>query len=115
MGWVLKPLQRIAHDVSSVESGEATELGGPYPAELQPLTRNVNRLLQTESANRKRYRTSLDALAHSLKTPLAVLRAALLGGGKSANTETIESALDDMQDLVARQLEQAASSARRRS
>ena len=113
MGWVLAPLQRIALDVGSVESGEATRLGGPYPSELQPLTRNVNRLLETEYANQKRYRTSLDALAHSLKTPLAVLRAALVGGNRTANSETVDSALDDMQDLVARQLERAASSARR--
>lgn len=113
MGWVLAPLQRIAVDVGNVESGETDELAGPYPVELQPLTRSVNRLLQSESANRKRYRTSLDALAHNLKTPLAVLRAALHGGNRAADSETIESALDDMQDLVARQLGRAASSARR--
>lgn len=112
MGWVLAPLQRIAQDVSSVESGEADKLGGPYPIELQPLTRNVNRLLETEYANQKRYRTSLDTLAHGLKTPLAVLRAALSGGIQSTDSEMVESALDDMQDLVARQLEQVASSAR---
>ncbi|UCL90019.1 GHKL domain-containing protein [Pseudomonas sp. HS-18] len=38
------------------------------------LTDSVNRLLESERAQRERYRNSLGDLAHSLKTPLAVLQ-----------------------------------------
>ncbi|EGH34739.1 hypothetical protein PSYJA_39555, partial [Pseudomonas syringae pv. japonica str. M301072] len=40
--------------------------------ELLRLTDSLNRLLRSEREQRIRYRDSLDDLAHSLKTPLAV-------------------------------------------
>ncbi|RMT52312.1 ATP-binding region, ATPase-like:Histidine kinase, HAMP region:Histidine kinase A [Pseudomonas syringae pv. solidagae] len=42
--------------------------------ELLRLTDSLNRLLRSEREQRIRYRDSLDDLAHSLKTPLAVLQ-----------------------------------------
>ncbi|EPN57341.1 sensor protein PhoQ, partial [Pseudomonas syringae pv. actinidiae ICMP 18807] len=44
------------------------------PSELLRLTDSLNRLLRSEREQRIRYRDSLDDLAHSLKTPLAVLQ-----------------------------------------
>jgi two-component system sensor histidine kinase PhoQ len=76
-GLGLRPLRHIAGDVERVESGRAGHLEGRYPRELDPLVRNVNRLLITEKANQKRYRNALDSLAHSLKTPLAAIQAGL--------------------------------------
>ena len=73
----LRPLRRIAGDVAAIETGEQESLAGPYPRELEPLTRNLDRLLKTEKANQARYRGALDSLAHSLKTPLAVIHAGL--------------------------------------
>ncbi len=72
-----RPLSRVAGDVARVESGEAERLEGDYPKELEPLVRNVNRLLETEKSNQTRIRNALDSLAHSLKTPLAVIQAGL--------------------------------------
>jgi len=112
IGWAMRPLQRIARDVGDIESGRSRRLQGLYPKELQPLTRNVNRLLRSEDANQKRYRTALDALAHSLKTPLAVIRTAIYQQ-ELANKGNLRSALDEMQNLVGQQLERAATSARR--
>ncbi|MEM1411472.1 MAG: hypothetical protein AAGH19_03860, partial [Pseudomonadota bacterium] len=106
----LRPLRRVASDVAAVEAGEAERLSGPYPAELQPLTRNVDRLLATEQANQARYRNALDSLAHSLKTPLAVLKAAQGGVG---DPEAERRALEDMEHLIATRLERAAAGTRR--
>ena len=109
---VFRPLRRVAHDVARIESGEAERLKDHYPRELEPLARNVNRLLETEKSNQERIRNALDSLAHSLKTPLAVLQAGLpLHGGKSE--ASMQNALDEMQRLVATRLERAGSSARR--
>ena len=109
---VFRPLRRVAQDVADIESGQADRLRGRYPRELEPLARNVNRLLETEQSNQSRIRNALDSLAHSLKTPLAVIQAALpLHGGKAEGS--MQNAVDEMQHLVATRLERAGSSARR--
>jgi len=109
---MLRPLRRVAQDVADIEQGRAETLDGPYPRELEPLTRNLDRLLKTEKSNQARYRNALDSLAHSLKTPLAVIRASLQGG-KGADREAVEQAVNDMQRLITSRLERAAASTRR--
>jgi two-component system sensor histidine kinase PhoQ len=108
----LRPLRLVANDVARIESGAADRLDGPYPRELEPLTDTLDRLLQTEKANQARYRSALDSLAHSLKTPLAVLRAGL-HESSPADRDTLRGAVDDMRRLVATRLERAAASTRR--
>jgi two-component system sensor histidine kinase PhoQ len=105
----LRPLRQVAADVAAVESGKAERLPGSYPLELEPLTRNI-RLLDTEQANQARYRSALDSLAHSLKTPLAVLKAGPAGDEASGATRQ---AIEDMERLIATRLERAAAGTRR--
>ena len=107
-----RPLQKVAGDIVRVESGLALRLEGHYPREIEPLARNVNKLLETEKANQQRYRNALDSLAHSLKTPLAILRASLDTAGPSAQN-SMRKAVDEMNQLVATRLQRAALSARR--
>lgn len=76
MRWGLRPLQALAARLRAVEQGAAPLLQGDYPREVQPVVDNLNRVLQSERAQRERYRNTLADLAHSLKTPLAVLRSA---------------------------------------
>src|SRR5690606_3800071 len=71
--WGLLPLQQLAHDVARVEAGESERLDNSYPAELQAVTDNLNLLIKSERERQSRYRTTLGDLAHSLKTPLAVI------------------------------------------
>lgn len=75
--WGLSPLRRLAADLENIEAGQQQDLGGRYPAEIQPVTNNLNRVLRSEQAQRDRYRNTLADLAHSLKTPLAVIRGQL--------------------------------------
>ncbi|MEJ2383227.1 MAG: ATP-binding protein [Xanthomonadales bacterium] len=110
--WVFRPLRRVAQDVERIESGQAERLADDYPRELEPLARNVNRLLATEKSNQERIRNALDSLAHSLKTPLAVIRANLSRDG-AASGDSVQDAVDEMQHLVATRLERAGRSARR--
>jgi two-component system sensor histidine kinase PhoQ len=107
-----RPLQKVAGDVVRVESGLAPRLEGHYPREIEPLARNVNKLLETEKANQQRYRNALDSLAHSLKTPLAILRAGLETDSPAAQN-SMRKAVDEMNQLVATRLQRAALSARR--
>lgn len=109
---VLRPLKRISQDIAGIESGQLARLEGRYPRELEPLTRNINQLLDTEKANQTRYRNALDSLAHSLKTPLAVIRSSL-PADDAAKVALVDNAVSDMQRLVATRLQRAAVSTRR--
>jgi two-component system sensor histidine kinase PhoQ len=73
--WTLKPLSTLEHEIKAIEQGRAEKLTSLYPKELSKLTTQLNQLLVTEQKQRQRYRNALSDLAHSLKTPLAVLQA----------------------------------------
>lgn len=111
--WSLAPLRRVSADLRAVERGLAQHLRGDYPRELRQLTDNLNGLLASAENHLKRYRDALGNLAHSLKTPLAVLRGALDG---ETNLEALRSIaheqLSGMTRLIEYQLQRAAASGR---
>ncbi|MGH8464196.1 MAG: histidine kinase dimerization/phospho-acceptor domain-containing protein, partial [Pseudomonas sp.] len=72
--WGLRSLRQLRHELDEVESGARDGLSAEHPRELLRLTGSLNRLLRSEREQRQRYRDSLGDLAHSLKTPLAVLQ-----------------------------------------
>ena len=75
--WGLKPLGHVAREIRRIESGEQARIEGSYPTEISGLTDGLNTLIQQERVRQDRYKEALSFLAHSLKTPLAVLRNAL--------------------------------------
>jgi two-component system sensor histidine kinase PhoQ len=114
LGWVLRPVRRLARQVREVEAGERTLLEGEYPTELVGLAHNLNALIDTERGRLERYRHTLDDLAHSLKTPLAALRT-LLGQHKTqdatdATRAAMNHELERMDQLVSYQLRRARAS-----
>ncbi|MBU2964778.1 ATP-binding protein [Amphritea sp. 2_MG-2023] len=74
--WGLKPLTQLAKDLKRIELGQSDKLTGDYPTEVQAVTDNLNLLISNERLQRERYRNTLGDLAHSLKTPLAVIQGA---------------------------------------
>ena len=75
--WGMAPLRRMARRVRELEAGSRDRIGDDYPPELSPLAHNLNGFIAAEKASRERYRRAMDDLAHSLKTPLAVMTNAL--------------------------------------
>jgi two-component system sensor histidine kinase PhoQ len=75
--WGLAPLRGMAREIQRIEQGDQGKVEGRYPSELAGLTHNLNGLIDQERARQTRYKEALDDLAHSLKTPLAALRATL--------------------------------------
>ncbi len=89
--WGLRPLRRLVRELRDVRQGRKAQLDAAAPPELVPLADGVNRLLRAERERRRQYQTSLADLAHSLKTPLAVLRGTLeTGATHGANREGLE-------------------------
>ncbi|MBU2925623.1 ATP-binding protein [Colwellia sp. 4_MG-2023] len=72
--WTLKPLRQLTYELEHIEKGQQKLLKGYYPLELQKVVKQLNTLLVTEENQRKRYRNALSDLAHSLKTPLAIMQ-----------------------------------------
>jgi len=102
-GWVLKPVREVEREIESIEAGRTTELVGVYPRELAGITANMNALLRSDRERLARYRNTLGNLAHSLKTPLAVVRSL-------ANTPQLQEQVTRMDDIVSYQLKRAAMS-----
>lgn len=99
--WSLKPLSTAANDLQAIENGEQSRLTGDYPKELNHLTQNINALLDQEQARRSRYKHALADLAHSIKTPLALMRTEMSG-------EQSQEQINKIAGLVDYQLQRAA-------
>lgn len=112
--WGLAPLREVAEDLQDIETGRHIELHGKYPKELRGLTDNLNALIQTNREHEERYQASLGDLAHSLKTPLAVLRGSVELPNQSVSSvqSTVEEQVERMDQIVQYQLQRAATSGR---
>jgi two-component system, OmpR family, sensor histidine kinase PhoQ len=107
--WSLGPLRAVAQDLAKVEQGERERLPDRYPRELSLLTASINDVIDSEREQRTRYRNTLGDLAHSLKTPLAVIRNELESGTDPATAKALLSEqVRRMDDIVAYQLARAA-------
>ena len=108
--WSLRPLKLIGQEVKAIEDQLQTGFEQNYPSEIEPLTENLNILLKREQFQRERYRNAMDDLAHSLKTPLAVLTG--LSDQKHVDQgqiDTLREQTDRMNQIVSYQLQKATS------
>ena len=103
--WGLSPLRKVGVELNRIETGEQQQIQQHYPQEIERLTNNINVLLQHERDQKTRYRNALGDLAHSLKTPLAVLQSSL-NSNKRDNTQLEQIAR--MNSIVEYQLQRAA-------
>ncbi|MEN8170861.1 MAG: ATP-binding protein [Pseudomonadota bacterium] len=110
LAWGLRPLRTVATEVQAIESGKQEALVRDYPKELKRLTDNINTLMQHEHSQQARYKNALGDLAHSLKTPLAVLRG--LGDSVGEHSPTLNEQIDRMDNIVQYQLQRAATAGR---
>jgi two-component system, OmpR family, sensor histidine kinase PhoQ len=111
--WSLTPLRKVASDMARVERGKSDHLDSQYPLELTALTERINAFIDSEREQRTRTRNTLADLAHSLKTPLAVIRSRLESSGNEPSLRTdVLDQVRRMDELVAYQLARAATSGR---
>ncbi len=110
----LQPLRRVRDALAMVREGTAQRLDGRFPAEIEPLANETNALIENNRRIVERSRTQVGNLAHSLKTPLAILlnEGRALGGAKG---KLIAEQAASMQQQVEHYLQRARVAAQRDS
>ena len=69
----LRPLDRLSYAFARLRRGETQDLEGDYPVEIAPLANDLNAYLHQNEAMIARARVQAGNLAHSLRTPLAII------------------------------------------
>ncbi|SER55133.1 two-component system, OmpR family, sensor histidine kinase PhoQ [Nitrosomonas sp. Nm51] len=106
--WGLQPMRQVSIELSAIESGRQENVVGNYPSELKLLTDSINSLINHERKQQKRYRNALADLAHSLKTPLAVLHNAVAIRHNKLEERTFSEQIERMDNIIQYQLRRAA-------
>lgn len=108
MRWGLAPLKRIAHDIRKIEQGHSSTLPKDTPVEIKPLADAINSLISQAQTRQARVRHSLADLAHSLKTPLTILRGTAHGIKDSGQAQLINEQVSRIDEIISYQRQRAA-------
>ena len=114
----LKPLDRLSQAFARLRHGDTEELEGQYPAEIAPLAADLNAYIRQNDAMVARARVQAGNLAHSLRTPLAIItdeaeRLAERNNSRAAGAVLLDQA-SAMEQQIEYQLARARSGAGRR-
>jgi len=110
----LKPLDKARAALERIRAGESEQLKGDFPREILPLANEVNALIDSNRRIVERARMQVGNLAHSLKTPIAVLlnEARVL---ERSHGELVKNQAEAMQGQVQSYLNRARIAAQRES
>ncbi|TDH39462.1 HAMP domain-containing histidine kinase [Pseudohoeflea suaedae] len=110
----LKPLDHARRALERIRAGQADRLTGDFPSEIAPLASEINQLIEMNTRVVERARKQVGNLAHSLKTPIAVL----LNESREFEPEKgrlVRAQVDSMQAQVQTYLDRARIAAQRGS
>ena len=85
----LRPLQLLRTRLAAVRAGQAAQLAGQFPQELQPLVAEFNHVLRENADMVQRARTQAGNLAHAVHTPLSILANAAAQDNSSALAQLV--------------------------
>lgn len=108
----MRPLDRARQSLFDIREGRTQNLDGPFPSEIQPLADEMNALIDNNRRIVERSRTQVGNLAHSLKTPLAVL---INEGRRNSETSLVVEQAEAMQVQVQHYLQKARIASQRNS
>jgi len=109
--WALKPLKKVSQQVNEIEQGQRQRFDEDYPLEVSRLTQNLNQLLAFDEQRINQQKEVLGNLAHSLKTPIAVMKGL---NYSDVNKVEADTQLGVMQNIIDYQLQSASTVGRRR-
>jgi len=73
LSWGLRPLATLRKELAEIENGDKAHFQHQYPQEIDPLVKDINRLLAHHQHLLERARTNAGNMAHALKTPLSIM------------------------------------------
>ena len=103
--WGFAPLPKVVKELDRIEHLGDGKIQGKYPGEIAQLSNRINRFIDNERDNKTRYRNVLDNLAHSLKTPLAVIKTSI--AKDHDKHDVIHDHVDQMNRIIEYQLNRA--------
>src|SRR5699024_9268003 len=110
----MAPLRRLTQALHTLQEDDQRRIDGKYPDEIQPLVTNLNTMLANDEARLKRYRNALGDLAHSMKTPMAVLHGIADDKHMSAaQHKALKHQLEHMNEILDYQRQKAATAGKR--
>lgn len=110
----LAPFKDLARALRDVRSGRTGQLVGVHPSEVQPLVTELNALIDAGRQSVDKARAQAGSLAHSLKTPLAIVVSEayeLEGRGETASARLIIDQCRSMQRHIDHHIARARASA----
>lgn len=114
--WSLRPVRRLTGAVREVANGDKHQVPTDnLPTEVEPLAEYVNGLISHNNTQLSRYRNTCADLAHSLRTPLAVMRAQIedsVFGGVMPTPMELIGQIERMDKVVTGQLARASTGGR---
>ena len=105
--YVLNPLKHIVNDLADIQDGRRESLGEAFPEELNSLVTSVNDLVDYEAKQKEYYRNNLANLAHSLKTPLSILRSGISEPNLNKLRGEFSLQIDRLNQLISYQLQRS--------
>ncbi|GLK78207.1 histidine kinase [Methylopila jiangsuensis] len=106
----LRPLTELRLRIARIRSGASQRLGSDFPKEVQPLTSEVDALLQSREEQLRKARERAADLAHRLKTPLQALAGDVLrlrAAGQAKAADDIDGLIATMRRLVDHEMARA--------
>ncbi|RXF73548.1 sensor histidine kinase [Hansschlegelia zhihuaiae] len=106
----LQPLARLRDELSAIREGRQARFRSAVPAEVAPLAHDLNRLLDGQEQLVRKARERAGALAHGLKTPIAILTAEqrrLEADGQAEVAKRVREQVAAIQTHVERELARA--------
>lgn len=107
----LRPFNDLGRGLQAIHQGQSRQLAGAFPAEVQYVVDDLNRLISFQDAAVARARTHAGDLAHGLKTPLAVL-GAMARQAREENRSDLADPIDEQVGQMRRQVDRVLARAR---
>ena len=107
----LSPLDRLGRELVRVEQGRQPRIQQAYPPELARLAARINQFIASERAAGRRQRRAFGDLAHSLKTPLAVISGLADERRLGREAATVDEHIARMNRIIDYQLQRASRAA----
>jgi len=92
---VQRPVTALGRSISALNTGEQTRLIGRFPSELDGLIENLNQLIENNEQVAANARLQATSLAHTIKTPVAVLKNELTALRAGPDTKVDWSAIEN--------------------